>query len=91
MPDWLPEMFCVDPWGHSTYDELYRVFCADIKNARLQYAGQRVWFFPDKDDGKEVLFWHLTTRDQRKTVVPRRKRKFQRKGTLRKKNNGATS
>ena len=83
MPDWLPEMFCVDPWGHNTYDHLYRVFCDAIRDVPLRYEGNRVWFFPEKEDGREAIFWHLTTRKQRTGSVPRRKRKFERRGNLR--------
>ena len=83
MPDWLPEMFVVDPWGHTTYDSLYAVFCRDIRDYGLRFEGNRVWIYPDLDDGKEVAFWHLTTRGTSAKPVPRRKMKFQLKGTLR--------
>lgn len=77
MPDWLPEMLHVDPWTTNTYAELYRVFCHDIRDARLVYKGNDVWFFrKDMEDGKEVLFWHLTSKDQDKKAIPRRKMKF---------------
>jgi hypothetical protein len=83
MPDWLPKMFCVDPWGLDTYEKLYQVFCSGIRDARITYLGMRVWFFPTKEDGKETLFWHLTTRNPFASQVPRRKLKFARKGILR--------
>ncbi len=83
MIDWLPEIFRINPWGHNTYDDLYTIFCRDIRDATLKYCGHPVWMFPEKEDGKEVLFWHLTTRKQVVKAVPRRKHRFERKGTLR--------
>lgn len=83
MIDWLPEIFCVNPWSHNTYNDLYAIFCRDIRDATLRYCEQPVLIFPEKEDGKEVLFWHLTTRKQWVRPVPRRKQKFERKGTLR--------
>lgn len=83
MLDWLPEVFPINPWTCNTYEELYRVFCDDIRDASLRYRGNRVWFFPDKEEGKELIFWHLTTRKQQTSPVPRRKLKFKRNGTLR--------
>ncbi len=76
MPDWLPQMLSVSPWTADTYDKLYLVFCRDIRDATLRYLGNEVWFFRDMEAGKEVLFWHLTTKEQQKESIPRRKRKF---------------
>ncbi len=75
MPDWLPELLKVSPWGVPyTYNMLYSVFCRDIRNTHLRYEGRDVWFFKDMDDGKEVLFWHLTSREIKAQPIPRRKR-----------------
>ncbi len=31
----------------------------------LSYCGHKVWFYPEKDeDGKESIFWHLTSRQE---------------------------
>lgn len=76
MLDWLPDMVCVDPWTASTYDLLYEIFCRDIRDHDLRYLGNRVWIFPEKEDGREKIFWHLTSRSSGKTKIPRRKRKF---------------
>ncbi len=76
MPDWLPEMAHVNPWTETTYEMLYQIFCQDIRDYDLQYMGNDIWTFPDTEDGKEVIFWHLTTRKERLQKVPRRKRKF---------------
>lgn len=75
MPEWLPNMIKVNPWSdQKTYDELYRVFCRDIRNYDLRYFGNKVRFFYGLEDGKEKIFWHLTSRQQDK--IPRRKMKF---------------
>jgi hypothetical protein len=76
MPDWLPGIFCVDPWTQSTYDELYKIFCRDIRDHDLRYMKNEVWIFPEMEDGREVIFWHLTTRYVKKKKIPRRKKKF---------------
>ena len=76
MPDWLPEKANVDPWTNSTYDILYEIFCRDIRDYDLCYNGHDVWIFPDTEDGKEIIFWHLTARKVKPRKVPRRKRKF---------------
>lgn len=80
MPDWLPEMVSVNPWTHQTYDFLYVIFCRDIRDHDLRYTGNQVWIFRDMEDGREKIFWHLTTRAVKKTKIPRRKKKFFPKG-----------
>ncbi|WP_421718227.1 hypothetical protein [Algiphilus sp.] len=64
-PDWLPDLFPVNPWQQDTYDALYELFERDFKLSQPQYHGQAVWFFPETEDGKEVVFWHLTSRDDK--------------------------
>ncbi|NMC49897.1 MAG: hypothetical protein GYA47_10830 [Desulfovibrio sp.] len=64
---WLPEMAKVNPWTDRTLEYLYAIFLEDIKHFPLQYAGYDVWFFSDMEDGKEVLFWHLTSREDKET------------------------
>ncbi len=76
MPDWLPDMVCVNPWTDRTYDLLYEIFCRDIRDHDLRYIGNLVWIFKDMEDGREKIFWHLTTRSAKKEKIPRRKRKF---------------
>ena len=76
MPDWLPDMFYVNPWTPGTYDELYIIFCRDIRDHDLRYMQNEVWIFPDMEDGREKLFWHLTTRSVKSRKIPRRKKKF---------------
>jgi hypothetical protein len=75
MPNWLPPCFCVNPWNGDTYEALYAIFCQDIRNYHLKYRTYEVWIFSEKDDGKEKLFWHLTTRKQKIKNIPRRKQK----------------
>jgi hypothetical protein len=31
------------------------------------YEGYEVWFFPESEDGKELIFWHLTHRFDKNT------------------------
>ncbi len=64
-PKWLPELFPVNPWRHDTYEALYRLFERDFKESQLVYGGQNVWFFPEMEDGKEKIFWHLTSREDK--------------------------
>lgn len=75
-PEWLPEMAHVNPWTADTYKMLYGIFRRDFVDSRPRYRGREVWHFPEKEDGKEVLFWHLTSRGGKPGTVPRRKRKF---------------
>ena len=72
----LPEMVQVNPWTNDTYEMLYAIFRRDFVDSRPRYRGREVWHFPEKEDGKEVLFWHLTSRGVKPRPVPRRKRKF---------------
>lgn len=76
MPDWLPEIVCVDPWTDTTYDMLYGIFCRDIRDYDLRYFDNKVWIFAEMEDGREKIFWHLTTRSEKKEKIPRRKKKF---------------
>jgi hypothetical protein len=70
-PSWLPPMAKVNPWHERTYDELYAVFRRDLLNAKLTYLGCNVWFYPDtEEEGKETIFWHLTSRDDRTQHPP---------------------
>ncbi|MCX5991269.1 MAG: hypothetical protein NTZ04_02910 [Chloroflexi bacterium] len=64
-PEWLPDLFPVDPWISTTYEALYRLFQKDFVESQPVYKGQTVWIFPEKEDGKEKIFWHLTTRDEK--------------------------
>ncbi len=78
MCEWLPDTADVNPWTEDTYDMLYLIFCATIRDRNLRFQGDGVWTFPEMEDGKEKVFWHLTTRKQSKQFVPRRKQKFYR-------------
>jgi len=67
LPCWLPEMLKVNPWTDETFDMLYKVFEHDFKNRNLHYKGFNVWYFPEMKDGKELIFWHLTHREDKRT------------------------
>jgi len=64
-PEWLPELFPVNPWQEDTYEALYRLFARDFKASQPVYDGHAVWFFPEMEDGKEIIFWHLTSREDK--------------------------
>jgi len=67
MPPWLPDMFKVNPWTEHTFDLLYVVFKADFVDGQPSYRGHSVWTFPEKEDGKELVFWHMTSREDKAT------------------------
>lgn len=67
LPSWLPEMLKVNPWTDETFEMLYGIFEKDFKRGSLNYKGSSVWFFPDMDDGREEIFWHLTHRKDKST------------------------
>jgi hypothetical protein len=77
---WLPAMAQVSPWQHGgsddTYDMLYGIFQRDFVESRPHYCGQEVWHFPEKEDGKEILFWHLTSRKVDPKPMPRRMQRY---------------
>jgi len=54
-------MVPVNPWTEQTLEILYRIFQRDFKDTQPDYRGFTVWFFPDREEGKEVLFWHMTS------------------------------
>jgi hypothetical protein len=62
---WLPEMLNVNPWSEDTYDELYAIFKNDFIDRKVKYRGYNVWFFPEIENGKEVIFWHLTDKGKK--------------------------
>lgn len=72
---WLPPMAIVSPWTAHTYDTLYAIFRRDLVLSRPRYRGSEVWHFPQMEDGKEKLFWHLTSREDKPKRIPRRMRK----------------
>ncbi len=67
LPEWLPQMVPVNPWTQDTFDMLYKIFEADFKDKPLKYKGYKVWFFPEILGGKELIFWHLTHREDKET------------------------
>ncbi len=62
-PEWLPQLMPISPWNEAVLHTLYATFRQDfILNPPL-YHGRRVWFFPERERGKELIFWHLTERE----------------------------
>ncbi|MDA3807956.1 MAG: hypothetical protein PF440_08615 [Thiomicrorhabdus sp.] len=66
-PEWLPDLFPVNPWQNDTYEALYLLFERDFKASQPEYDGRAVWFFSEMEDGKEKIFWHLTSRDDKES------------------------
>jgi hypothetical protein len=66
-PVWLPPIVSVSPWSQDTFDMLYKIFEVDFKNKPLSYNGYTVWFFSEMLEGKELIFWHLTHREDKET------------------------
>lgn len=67
LPDWLPDTFPGNSWNESTYELLYKIFQNDFVENKLSYRSYSVWFFAEKEDGKEVVFWHLTSQNDKTT------------------------
>jgi len=61
-PDWLPDIFQVSSWQDDTFDLLYEIFQKDFITSQPFFRGINVWSFPEKEDGREKIFWHLTSR-----------------------------
>lgn len=66
-PSWLPMLFNTNPWEHTTYDSLYGIFHNDFIANRTYHCKTPVGFSREKEDGKEKVFWHLTTRNNKQT------------------------
>lgn len=62
-PSWLPAFVCVSPWRSVTYEVLYDIFRTDFLITKPAFEGHAVTIPPDQEDGKEKIFWHLTTKD----------------------------
>ena len=56
-------MFPMSPWSEQVIEALYAIFQRDFVKQPARYAGHEVWFFPEKDRGKELIFWHLVERE----------------------------
>jgi hypothetical protein len=67
VPAWLPAMADVDPWKANTYDLLYEIFLKDFVASKPRYQGFEVWCFPELEDRKIKIFWHLTSREDKAT------------------------
>ena len=62
-PAWLPAMFQMSPWSTQLMESLYALFLRDFVHAPVHYEGHMVWFFPEKERNKELIFWHLVERE----------------------------
>jgi hypothetical protein len=62
-PDWLPPLWRMSPWGEAVMEQLYAIFRRDFIDNPARYDGCEVWFFPERERGKELIFWHLVERE----------------------------
>lgn len=62
LPAWLPSLFDVSNWTHNTYDLLYKIFHSDFFISKTNHYETPVRVSRKKEDGKELTFWHITTR-----------------------------
>lgn len=63
IPEWLPPLIEMSPWNERVLAELYAIFRLDFIENPPRYQGSVVWFFPERDQDKERIFWHLTERE----------------------------
>lgn len=64
-PSWLPDFFKVSPWLPNTYELLYAIFYDNFIANKTYHRGKYVGFPRIIENGKERIFWHLTTRDDK--------------------------
>jgi len=61
LPEWLPPLLTINQWTPDIIDILYGIFERDFKKTQPLYDNQIVWFFPEREHGREIVFWHLIT------------------------------
>ena len=61
VPAWLPALLSLSPWKADTYEMLYFIFRADFLITKPVFDGHNVTVPTNQEDGKESIFWHLTT------------------------------
>jgi hypothetical protein len=64
-PSWLPELFNVNPWSDRTYELLYEIFHTNFVASKASHNGTPVLVSQTKEEGKEITFWHITTREDK--------------------------
>ena len=62
-PEWLPALIEMSLWNEEVLAGLYAVFRNDFIDNPPRYQGGEVWFFPERERDKELIFWHLTERE----------------------------
>lgn len=63
LPAWLPAMHSISPWSETVLESLYAIFLQDFVTSPASFNGDPVWFFPEKERGKEQIFWHMVERE----------------------------
>lgn len=69
-PDWLPEALRYADFGgdyEKFFATVYRIFERDFKQSRPNYGGRPVTYDSGIQDGKELAFWHITSRKDNAT------------------------
>ena len=69
-PDWLPDVLKYSKfngdWG-KFLDEVYTIFERDFKKSRVLYMGMPLTYDSRMIDGKEAVFWHITSKNDMDT------------------------
>jgi hypothetical protein len=63
-PDWLPEALRWEDFGgdwNRFLAAIYRIFERDFKRSKPNYGGHPVTYDAEMENGKEAVFWHVTT------------------------------
>lgn len=64
LPDWLPAPLSYNDFG-GDYEKflaaVYEIFECDFKRSRPKYKGSALTYDARIEDGKEAVFWHITS------------------------------
>jgi hypothetical protein len=68
LPQWLPDIICVDGNFNDVVNKLYNIFHRDFIKNHPKLSGMNVWHDRTVKPGEtyEVSFWHLIERDHDK-------------------------
>lgn len=69
-PSWLPPQLVLDNNWDKAVRQLYTVFEHDFINNHFRFGNRLVWWDRDKIDSPyDESFWHITTREDKKTKI----------------------
>ncbi len=69
-PKWLPEALRYEDFKgdwDKFLEAVYKIFQRDFKHSRLNYGGHPLDYDSTLEDGKETVFWHITSSIDRAT------------------------